>query len=88
MARCASCDEPGIGDMAQHQCGSNERLMRYFEFGHLPVKLQHVSRHFYTVADLVRNTVPDGPEKTVCLRKLLEAKDCAVRAALDLPDVS
>ncbi len=87
MARCAQCMEPGIGDMAQHQCGSNERLMRYFEFGHLPPKLQRVSRHFYTVADIVRNTVPDGSEKTVCLRKLLEAKDAAVRAALDLPDV-
>lgn len=64
-----------------------DALMRYFEFGHLPLKLQHVSRHFYTLADIVRNTVPDGPEKTVALRKLLEAKDAAVRAALDLPDV-
>jgi len=64
-----------------------DAMMRYFEFLHLPPKLQHVSRHFYTVADIVRNTVPDGPEKTVCLRKLLEAKDAAVRAALDLPDM-
>lgn len=66
--------------------GQCDAMMRYFEFLHLPPKLQHVSRHFYTVADTVRNTVPDGPEKTVCLRKLLEAKDAAVRAALDLPD--
>lgn len=66
--------------------GQCDAMMRYFEFLHLPPKLQHVSRHFYTVADIVRNTVPDGPEKTVCLRKLLEAKDAAVRAALDLPD--
>lgn len=64
-----------------------DAMMRYFEFSHLPSKLQHVSRHFYTVADLVRNTVPNGEEKTVCLRKLLEAKDAAVRAALDLPDM-
>jgi hypothetical protein len=64
-----------------------DQLMKYFAFQHLPAKLQHVSRHFYTLADTVNNTVPDGPEKTVCLRKLLEAKDCAVRAALDLPDV-
>lgn len=63
-----------------------DALMRYFEFSHLPVKLQNVSRHFFVVADIVRNTLPDGPEKTVCLRKLLEAKDAAVRAALDLPD--
>lgn len=67
--------------------GQCDAMMRYFEFLHLPPKLQHVSRHFYTVADIVRNTVPDGPEKTVCLRKLLEAKDAAVRAALDIPDM-
>lgn len=67
--------------------GQCDAMMRYFEFLHLPPKLQHVSRHFYTVADIVRNTLPDGPEKTVCLRKLLEAKDAAVRAALDIPDV-
>lgn len=67
--------------------GQCDALMRYFEFLHLPPKLQHVSRHFYTLAEIVRNTVPDGPEKTVCLRKLLESKDAAVRAALDLPDM-
>lgn len=65
--------------------GQSDALMRYFDFLHLPVKLQHVSRHFYTLAEIVNNTLPDGPEKTVCLRKLLEAKDCAVRAALELP---
>lgn len=64
-----------------------DALMRYFDFLHLPPKLQHVSRHFYTLADIVRNTVPDGPEKTFCLRQLLLAKDAAVRAALDLPDM-
>lgn len=62
-------------------------LMRYFDFLHLPVKLQHVSRHFYTLAEVLNNTLPDGPEKAVCLRKLLESKDAAVRAALDIPDV-
>lgn len=63
-----------------------DAMMRYFEFQHLPPKLAQVSRHFYTVADLVRNTVPPGAEKTACLRKLLEAKDAAVRAALDIPE--
>lgn len=66
--------------------GPCDALMRYFDFLHLPPKLQHVSRHFYTLAEVVYNTLPEGPEQTVCLRKLLEAKDCAVRAALDLPD--
>jgi hypothetical protein len=65
----------------------SENLMRYFEYQHLPQKLQHVSRHFAVAADVVLHILPEGPEKTACLRKLLEAKDCAVRAALDLPDL-
>lgn len=64
----------------------SQTLLRYFEFLHLPIKLQHVSRHFYTLAETVMNTLPESAEKTACLRKLLEAKDCAVRAALDTPD--
>jgi ferritin-like protein len=64
------------------------QLMRYFEFLHLPPKLQHVSRHFWTLSNTVLATLPDGPEKTACLRKLLESKDCAVRAALDIPDTT
>jgi hypothetical protein len=59
-------------------------MLKYFDFLHLPPELQRVSRHFYTVAEIVVNTVPAGSEKTACVRKLLEAKDCAVRAALDL----
>jgi hypothetical protein len=62
--------------------------MRYFEFLHLPPKLQQVSRHFHTVAEIVRNTVPDGPEKTFCLRQLLLAKDAAVRACLDQGEIN
>lgn len=61
-------------------------LMRYFEYHHLPPKLQHVSRHFAVCADVLVHLLPEGPEKTMCLRKLMEAKDCAVRSALDLPD--
>lgn len=57
-------------------------MLRYFGFLHLPTDLQRTSRHFYLLAELMINELPDGPEKTVCLRKLLESKDCAVRAAL------
>jgi hypothetical protein len=72
--------------MAQHACRPDpaEQMLRYFSFLHLPVELQRISRHFYTVAEIVVSTVPAGPEKTACMRKLIEAKDCAVRAALDL----
>lgn len=64
---------------------STVHLLRYFEFGHLPEHLKTVSAPFADLAHRLADGVPDGPEKTVCLRKLLEAKDCAVRAALDTP---
>ena len=58
-------------------------ILKYFAYSHLPEKLQDVSMPFCTVAIHVENTLPSGPEKSVALRKLLEAKDAAVRAALD-----
>lgn len=59
-------------------------IMRYFENKHLPENLQGVSKQFRTLAWWVQDNLPDGPEKSVTLRKLLEAKDAAVRSALDL----
>jgi len=60
-----------------------ERMMKWFEFKHLPENLQVVSVKFFEVAcEIVALTEP-GPERTVCLRKLLEAKDAAVRAKLN-----
>lgn len=59
-------------------------IMRYFQFNHLSLDLQGVSREFATLAWLIEDSLPNGPEKSVALRKLLEAKDAAVRAALDL----
>lgn len=55
-------------------------LLRYFTFGHLPPHLADVSKWFYNLARHLAETLPDGPEKTVALRKLLEAKDAAVRS--------
>lgn len=60
---------------------ATEAILRYFEYAHLPEHLQAVSAPFSAIAnDVVQRG--EGPEVTVCLRKLLEAKDCAVRAAL------
>jgi hypothetical protein len=61
---------------------STTALLRYFEYKHLPLPLQEVSAPFCDLAYDVARRLPDSPETTVCLRKLLEAKDCAVRAAL------
>ena len=60
---------------------ATEAILKFFEFEHLPERLQDVSRPFCELARSVAETL-EGPEATVCLRKLLEAKDCAVRAAV------
>jgi ferritin-like protein len=57
-------------------------LLVFFEYDHLPQHLRVVSHPFHDVAHVMAETLPSGPETTTCLRKLLEAKDCAVRAAL------
>jgi ferritin-like protein len=59
-----------------------ERLLQFFSFAHLPARLAAVSRPFHEVAHAMCDVLPPNPERTVMLRKLLEAKDCAVRAAL------
>jgi hypothetical protein len=63
-------------------------ILRYFVYDHLPEKLQDVSKAFSILAHAVEETIPVGPEKSVALRKLLEAKDAAVRAALDADSLS
>lgn len=58
-------------------------LLRFFEVDHLREDLQVRSRPFQALAHALANDPAlDGPELTVALRKLLEAKDAAVRAAL------
>lgn len=65
---------------------ATEAILKFFAYEHLPIQLQEVSQPFHALAhhlvDDVKGPGLDGPELTVCLRKLLEAKDCAVRAAL------
>lgn len=53
-----------------------------FRWEHLPPQLAEVSQPFAELAVGLLGRLPDGPELSACLRKLLEAKDCAVRAAL------
>lgn len=60
-------------------------LLRYFQYAHLPERQQAVSRPCADLAHTLVDQLPDGPQLTTGLRKLLEAKDCFVRAALDNP---
>jgi hypothetical protein len=57
-------------------------LLQFFAYAHLPVHLQLVSRPFGELAKLMTETLPDNVEREYALRKLLEAKDCAVRSQL------
>jgi hypothetical protein len=62
---------------------TEEAMMKWFEFAHLPPHLQETSSFFYDTACRLVATTESGPERTVALRKLLEAKDAAVRAKLN-----
>lgn len=59
-----------------------QHVLKFFSYEHLPPKLQEVSRPFGELAKQVAERAPDSQETTVALRKLLEAKDAAVRAIL------
>ena len=62
---------------------ATEAILRYFAYDHLPAgKLRDTSAAARELADKMVETLPAGPELTAGLRKLLEAKDCFVRAAL------
>ena len=73
---------------------STKAILEFFEYKHLPDYLQEVSKHFHWLAHALVGDAPthegsthnqfklSGPELTVALRKLLEAKDAAVRAAV------
>lgn len=57
-----------------------EPLLQFFKYDHLPEHLQTISKPFGELAAQIVETLPRNPERTVALRKLLESKDCAVRA--------
>jgi len=74
----------------------NEHILQFFAYSHLPGNLQLISKPFCELANAIVNgdntaesgvctfgsALPRNPERTVALRKLLEAKDAAVRAYL------
>ena len=70
---CSRCPE-----MTPH-----EPIVQFFDYKHLPPHLQAISRPLGRVAYKMLRTLPPSAERTAGLRKLLEAKDCLVRARLD-----
>lgn len=61
---------------------ATESIRKFFAWEHLPEHLQGASKACGQLAEAMIDALPDGPELTAGLRKLLEAKDCFVRAAL------
>ncbi|MBS3961618.1 MAG: hypothetical protein KGZ61_07295 [Sandarakinorhabdus sp.] len=70
---------PGAAEFTEAQLGTDP-ILRFFHYSHLPQHLAAVSAPFCQLADRLVREVPRNAERTVALRKLLEAKDCAVRA--------
>lgn len=58
-------------------------ILKYFVYDHLPEHLQEVSKPFGDLAELMEKELPNCAEKSAGFRKLLEAKDCFVRAKLN-----
>lgn len=59
-----------------------DHILRFFHYAHLPPGLAGRSAPFCHLARQIIDTTPRNPERTVALRKLLEAKDAAVRASI------
>lgn len=59
-----------------------EPILKFFTYDHLPDAQAQVSGGFYRLAHGLVSNLPRCAERTVALRKLLEAKDAAVRASL------
>lgn len=60
-------------------------ILEFFQYAHLPEHLQKVSAPWNTLAWKTARSLPRNAETSTALRKLLEGKDCAVRAALNAP---
>jgi hypothetical protein len=58
-------------------------LIKHFNYQHLPPDLQEVSKPLHDLAHHFEDTLPESSEKTAGMRKLIEAKDCFVRAAVE-----
>jgi hypothetical protein len=62
---------------------SQDRMLQFFVYEHLPTHLQEASKPFGDLARHIVDKFPQNPERTVTLRKLLESKDCLVRCVLE-----
>ncbi|NBV42866.1 hypothetical protein EBR96_08895 [bacterium] len=71
-----------IIDEALKAASGEDPLLQFFAFAHLPEHLQAISAPFGAQAARIVVTLPRNPERTVALRKLLEAKNYTIHAAI------
>jgi hypothetical protein len=71
-------------DFLENMRHRNEKHEKYFEYKHLPGRLRPLVAEIKELLISLNEATPEGPEKTAGVRKLLEAKDCFVRANLDI----
>lgn len=74
--------EVRAGAPAEGMSVPRDRMLQFFSHAHLPDHLAKVSLPFCQLAEEICSTLPSNPERTVALRKLLEAKDAAVRSLI------
>lgn len=84
MAQETSGIHPAPTEFSNSQIAADP-ILHFFHYAHLPPTLRATSRLFFILASTLVTTIPRGPERSVALRKLLEAKDAAVRAKLPPP---
>jgi hypothetical protein len=65
--------------------GKKHYLLQFFKYEHLTLQQRAIAEPFSELAHKLVEMLPDNPERTVALRKLLESRDCAVRAELFKP---
>lgn len=81
MSKVSQEIHPAPKEFTEHEI-SVDHILRFFHYAHLPPELQERSRPFCELARVIIDTTERNPERTVALRKLLEAKDAFVRAAV------
>jgi len=59
------------------------RLLKWLRHDHLPPHLQAVVKPIDALAREMDGALAEGAEKTAGMRKLVEAKDCFVRARIE-----
>jgi hypothetical protein len=77
-------DMPQINTEGRHP--SIQEVAQFFDYEHLPTPLKEFSQQCYDLAANMIADLPDSPQLTIGLQKLLEAKDAFVRASMRASD--